>query len=228
MKKLTDVIIIGAKPIKGMKSLGAFSNIKINKQNNILDSQIFNLRKKLNVNNTIYISGFQSSKIDFNNKVTVIENKDYSFKNNGFSLKLAMPYVTSDYLLIMFNKTLFSHKIFNRFDYDSSSIFINDSESNSYNIGCVLSKDSLSIENLFYNLPNKTCGMYGLAKYEMDILRSLDINDNYFIFEIMNQIIASGGRFIPKFIENNKHIMNIDNNNVLKKIKRYYAQNFSM
>ena len=62
----------------------------------------------------------------------------------------------------------------------------------------------------------------------MDILKSLDINDNYFVFEIMNQIIASGGRFMPKFIENNKHIMNIDNNNILKKIKRYYAQNFSM
>ena len=56
MKKLTDVIIIGAKPIKGMKSLGAFSNIKINKHNNILDSQILNLRKKLNINNIIYIS----------------------------------------------------------------------------------------------------------------------------------------------------------------------------
>ena len=114
MKKLTDVIIIGAKPIKGMKSLGAFSNIKINKHNNILDSQILNLRKKLNINNIIYISGFQSSKIDFNNKIKVVENKEYTFKNNGFSLKLAMPYITSDYLLIMFNKTLFNHKIFNR------------------------------------------------------------------------------------------------------------------
>lgn len=227
MKKLTDVIILGAKPIKGMKSLGAFSNIKIDKQHNILDTQIFNLRKKINVKNIIYVSGFQGSKVDTNSDIIVLENSEYNSKNNGFSLKLALPYVTSDYVIIVFNKILFNHKIFNRLDYSHSSIFINNFNQNTYNIGCVINNES-KIENLFYNLPNKICGIYGLAKNEIEILKTININDNFFIFEIMNEILASGGEFIPKMINNHKNIIHIENNCTLKKIKRYYAQNFSM
>jgi choline kinase len=227
MKKLVDIIILGAKPIKGMKSLGAFSNIKINKYQNILDSQVYNLKKKLNVNNIIYVGGFQSSKIYESKNINIIENNQYDIKNNAFSLKLALQHIESDYVLILFNKILFSHKIFNRFDYDSSTVFINDNDSNTYNIGCILN-DNDSIENLFYNLPNKTCGIYGLAKSELDILKSIDINDNFFIFEVINEIISSGGEFRSKYIENPKNIIHIENNNTLKKIKRYYAQNFSL
>lgn len=227
MKPLTDIIIIGAKPVKGMKSLGAFSNIKINKQNNILDSQILNLKKKININNIIYVGGFQSSKINPNSNVTLVENKEYNSKNNAFSLKLALPYINSNYAIILFNKILFTHKIFNRLDYSTSSVFVNNSENNNYNIGCIINND-IVIENLFYNLPNKICGIYGLAKNELDILRSIDINDNFFIFEIMNEIIASGGKLKPKYIDNYKNIIHIENNSTLKKIKRYYAQNFSM
>lgn len=47
MKPLVDIIVIGAKPIKGMKSLGALSNIKIDKKHSILDSQILNLKRKI-------------------------------------------------------------------------------------------------------------------------------------------------------------------------------------
>lgn len=227
MKQSTDVIILGAKPIKGMKSLGAFSNIKIHKNNNILDTQIYNLSKKIKINNIIYVSGFQGSKIDSENKITVIENSKYESKNNGLSLKLAMKRVTSNYVIILFNKILFSHTIFNRLDYNNSSIFVNNAESNTYNIGCTINNGS-TVENLFYNLPNKTCGIYGLAKQELDILSSIDINDNFFIFEIINEIISAGGVFKPKYIDGHKNIIHIENNSTLKKIKRYYAQNFSM
>lgn len=227
MKKLTDVVILGAKPIRGMKSLGAFSNIKIDKQNNILDTQILNLRKKINIKNIIYVSGFQGSKVDTNSDIIVLENTEYNSKNNGFSLKLALPYITSEYVIILFNKILFNHKIFNRLDYDHSSIFISDFDQNTYNIGCVINGES-KIENVFYNLPNKICGIYGLAKNEIDILKSININDNFFIFEIINDILASGGEFRPKVISNHKNIMHIENNSTLKKLKRYYAQNFSM
>lgn len=227
MKQLTDIIILGAKPIRGMKSLGAFSNIKIDKQNNILDTQIYNLNKKIRINNIIYVSGFQGSKIDSENKITIIENTEYDSKNNGLSLKLALPHVKSDYVIVLFNKILFSHKIFNRFDYNSSCVFVNNTESNTYNVGCTINNDSI-VENLFYNLPNKTCGIYGLAKKELEILSSININDNFFIFEIINEIISSGGSFKPKYIDGHKNIIHIENNSTLKRIKRYYAQNFSM
>lgn len=225
MKPLVDIIVIGAKPIKGMKSLGAFSNIKIDKKHSILDSQIYNLRKKINVNNIIYVGGFQVSKIH-NDDIIILSNDYYDQKNNGTSLKLALDHCKSDYIFILFNKTLFSHKIFNRFDYSSSYVFINDAEINNYSIGCTIQNDK--IENLFYNLPNKIGGLYGLSKTEINILKKIDIQDNWFIFEIMNHVISAGGTFIPKYISDSRALLTIDNNVILKKIKRYYAQNFNI
>lgn len=225
MKPLTDIIIIGAKPIKGMKSLGAFSNIKIDKKHSILDCQLYNLKKKININNVIYVGGFQSTKIH-RNDIIVVSNNEYENKNNSMSLKIGLNYLSADYLFIIFNKILFNHKVFNRFDYSSSYVFINDNELNNYNIGCTIHDNK--IENLFYNLPNKICGMYALAKKELDILKNINITDNLFIFEIINNIINQGGQFIPKSIDDSRSLLSVDNNIILKKIKRYYAQNFSL
>lgn len=227
MKQSTDIIILGAKPIKGMKSLGVLSNIKINKNNNILDTQIYNLNKKIKVNNIIYVCGAQETKIHSENKITIIENSEYELKNNALSLKLAMKSVTCNYVIVLFNKILFRHNIFNRLDYNNSSVFINNKASNTYNIGCTINDESV-VENLFYNLSNKTCGIYGLAKPELEILSSMNINDNFFIFEIINEIISNGGIFKPKYVDGHKNIIHVENNYTLKKIKRYYAQNFSI
>jgi choline kinase len=224
MKPSVDVIILGAKPIKGMKSLGAFSNLKIDRKNTVLDSQISNLNKKLNINKTIYVGGFQSSKIHRDN-ILLLENHDYEVKNNGASLKLALQHIESDYIFIIFNKILLNHKIFNRYDFEKSFVFINDNELNTYDIGCVINNDT--IENIFYNLPNKLSGIYGLSKTEIEILKQIDINDNLFVFEVMNKIIGAGGAFAPKLITGAKDTMNIENTTILKKVKRYYAQNFS-
>jgi len=225
MKPSVDIIILGAKPIKGMKSLGAFSNIKIDKKNSILSLQISNLKKKLNIKNIIYVGGYQCSKIETPHNIKLIHNKNYIDKNNAYSLKLALPHIESDYLIILFNKTLFNHSIFNRLDYETSSVFVNDSEENSYGVGCII--NDINIQNVFYNLPNKLCGIYGLAKNEIDILKTLSLNDNLFIFEIINDIISNGGQFKPKYIKKKRSVLNIDNSTTLKKIKRYYVKNFS-
>lgn len=226
MKPSVDIIIIGAKPIKGMKSLGAFSNIKIDKKRSILGTQIANLRKKLNVKNIIYVGGYKYSNIEIDdNDIKLIENKNYLEKNNAYSLKLALPYVQSDYAIILFNKIVFNHTIFNRLNYNSSCLFIDNSEDNSYNLGCIINNNIVS--NIFYNLPNKLCGIYGLAKSEISLLKNIEINDNLFIFEVMNNLIENGSVFEPKHIQKKKSVFNINNNIVLKKLKRYYAKNFS-
>jgi hypothetical protein len=43
MKPLVDIIILGSKPIKGMKSKGPLSSVYINKNQTLLDNQIKNL-----------------------------------------------------------------------------------------------------------------------------------------------------------------------------------------
>lgn len=230
MKKLTDVIILGAKPIKGMKSLGAFSNIEIAKQKTCLDLQKQNLKKKLNIQNIFYIAGHQHCKLDKTpDNVSFIYNDAYEYKNNGHSLVLGINQSTADHVVLLFNKILFHHKIFNRLNYDQSHIFINDNVLNEYKLGCIINNGI--IDNIFYNLPNKLTGIYVLTGKELELLKKLVQEhkniDNMFIFEIINFIISMGGTFIPKTVESHKHILCINTSEGLQKIKRFYAKNFN-
>lgn len=230
MKQLTDVIILGAKPIKGMKSLGAFSNIEMAKQKTFLDLQKQNLKKKLNVKNIWYIAGHQHIKLDTHQDgVSFLYNKEYEYKNNGYSLFLGLQNSTADHIVIIFNRVLFHHKIFNRLNYDRSYVFINDNSLNEYKLGCIIN-DGL-IDNIFYNLPNKLTGIYILTGEELRIMRSFIKKSgsihNMFIFELINSIISMGGKFIPKVVESHKHILCINTSEGLQKVKRFYAKNFN-
>ena len=230
MKKLTDVIILGAKPIKGMKSLGAFSNIEIAKQKTFLDLQYQNLKKKLTIKNMWYVAGHQHSKLEkYPNNVSFLYNSNYESKNNGYSLSLAIKNSTTDHVVILFNKVLFHHKIFNRLNYDRSYIFINDNSLNEYKLGCVINDSS--VDNIFYNLPNKLTGIYILTGNELEFMKTLIQEhkniDNMFVFEIINKTISLGGHFVPKVVESHKHIVCVNTSEGLQKIKRFYAKNFN-
>jgi choline kinase len=235
MKTSSNIIIIGAKPIKGMKSLGATSNIPIHKKKSILDLQLQNLDRRFTCDNIIYISGYMGGCVQHSNSkynISYIENSQYDVKNNGYSLKLALDrlYKHSS-TLILFSKVLFNYHIFDALKRQKkSSIFIDNSKKNLYRIGCNINYDCNTINNLFYGLDNKLCGIYFLAGKEhnmlLNILEKKHNIDNLFIFEIINSIIDYGGKFSPSLVEH-RLISQIDSNNSLKKTVKYYAKNFS-
>lgn len=234
MKISSNIIILGAKPIKGIRSLGAVSNINITNRRSILDIQIQNLSKRFICDNIVYIGGYMGDRIEFNKKyaISYIHNQKYDSKNNGYSLRLALPYLKHNTTLILFNSTLFNYKIF---DYikktKHSGIFIDDHLKNTYKIGCNIDTKNQRINNLFYGLDNKLCGIYFLNNSENNHLKQILGNnnqnlDNNFIFEIINNIINMGGIFNPINIDHNL-INQINSNSTLKKTIRYYAKNFS-
>lgn len=230
MKPLTDIIILGSKPNKGMKSQGALSNINIIGSQSILDNQIKNLQKKININNIIYVGGYGFSELKNDKKISYIDNVEYESKNNAYSLGLALNKITTNNVLIFFNKIIFSHEIFNYFDFHESQIFI--SKYSSYKIGSIINKNTSKIENLFFNLDNRCCGIYYISGKELDYIKLIYESyfhiDNLFIFEIINKSIDMGGIYKPKFINKKRLLYEIKNNNTLDQFRKYYAKNFNI
>lgn len=231
MKPLVDIIILGSKPIKGMKSKGPISAIEVSGHNSILDYQIKNLYKKINVGEIFYIGGHGLSDLINNNKhnVSLVPNTDYQNNNNGYGLKLAINKSSADNILIIFNKIIFSHQIFNFFDFTKSQIFVSDNVD--YGIGSILDMTNNRVLNLFYNLDNKCCGIYYIAQQDMRYVRHIIDNnncDNLFIFEIINKSIDIGANFYSSKISEKKMIHVIQNNKALEHFKKYYAKYFSV
>lgn len=227
MKPLIDIVILGSKPIKGMKSKGPLSSVQMNKSQTILDNQIKNLHKKININNIFYVgSGANLVNDKSSNKVVFIDNKDYASTNNTHSLRLALQKSTAKSVIVLFHKIVFSHEIFNFFNFNESQILISKSEE--YPIGCTICDNK--ILNLFYNLQNRCCGIYYVTNLELFYLKKLldtEHHDNKFIFELINKTISMGGRYKPRYLLSKKSIYIIHNNKTLNKFKKYYGKNFN-
>lgn len=235
MKISSNIIILGAKPIKGMRSLGAISNIPICGKKSLLDLQLQNLKKRFVCDNIIYVGGYMGDRIQqINHKypISYVDNPEYDVKNNAHSLKLTLPYLNKyNSTLILFSKVLFNYHIFDGlYKLKSSAVFIDQNPKNLYKIGCNINPESNVVNNLFYGLDNKLCGLYFLSGNEhrslLALLQSNDNIDNAFVFELVNSIIESGGRFVP-FAVDHKMVNQIDSNYSLKKTVKYYAKNFS-
>lgn len=230
MKPLTDIIILGSKPNKGMRSKGALSNISIAASQTVLDNQIKNLVKKINVNRILYVGGhgFEELKTTKYKNISFIKNTFYQQKNNAYSLGLGLKEVSSSGVLILFSKILFSHQIFNYFNYNESQIFI--SKHLDYKIGSIINNDK--INNLSFNLNNKCCGIYYLTSNELKYIKSIykytNNLDNLFIFEIINRSIDLGAIYKPNFISDKKLLYEIKNNYTLEQLKKYYVKNFAI
>lgn len=233
---LSNIVIVGAKPIQGMRSFGPISNIPILGKKTVLDIQVQNLKKRFICDNIIYIGGYMCEKIatntNKNQKISIINNEEYQIKNNGYSLKLASKHLDKyNSTLILFGKTLIKYKAFDEMIKEKcSSILVDSNKKNAYNIGYNIDKTKGLVNNLFYGLDNKICGIYLLKNEEHNNFKYLLQNkkniDNTFIFEIINELIDMGGKFKPIEIDSSL-VKQIDSSSSLKNTIRYYAKNFS-
>lgn len=235
MKISSNIIILGAKPIKGISSIGPIHSIPVQNNKSIIEIQIQNLKKRFNLDNVVYIGSDEQNTLPpsiQNPSIHYLSNPYNKIKNNGYGLSLVKQndLFKYDTTLILFGKTLFDYRIFDKaIKSKDSTIFIDNSKKNSYRIGCNVDDTSGNINNLFYNLNNKLCGIYLLKNNEhqsmMRILKKENY-DNYFIFEIINRIIDLNGLFKPIYISNNT-VIQIDSHSNIKRAKRRYAKNIS-
>lgn len=200
-----NIIILGDKYQKRMKSKGCSGLIKYNNQPII--AQQFKIINKYFPNSKIaYIYGFDSKRlVSYIHKhlpqdIDLLYNSCYDKLNYGYSLYLAKDYLDDD-CIIMFGDKLINN-IFKNFNPEiGSQIFVNAKQKSK--LGCVIGDNR--IYNVCYDLDNYLSETYFISKKDTPILKHIinnKFNHNCFIFEIINKMIDSNSNITPHFISN--------------------------
>lgn len=198
-----NCIILGDKYQKGMKSKGCSALIKSNKQSTIIDNQYYILSSLFDKLNITYVCGFDSKRLtEFVQEkaynLDIVYNTEYEQYNDGYSLNLAAPKLEDETLILLGYQTL-SNKIAKKINKlkDQSSVFISNDHCSS-RVGCVIYNNNITTFN--FGLENYIHDIYYLnqhsAKYLKNILSTNKYN-NYFIFELLNNLIDSGLNIKP-------------------------------
>jgi CTP:phosphocholine cytidylyltransferase-like protein len=203
-----NCIILGDKYQKGMKSKGCAGLIKFDKHINIFQHQYNTIKKYFPRSKICYIGGYEAKKIEnFIHKnysdVIFITNTDFEKSNDTYSLSLVKEYFDHD-LLILFGYTILQKNIFDKFNRASGSqIFINNQQN--HQIGCVINNNR--IENISFDLPNTISDIYYISSKDALYFKDRLHNKyyNYFIFEILNDLIDKNDIvFTPFYNHTNK------------------------
>jgi choline kinase len=198
-----NIIILGDKFQKRMKSRGCEGLIKINNKP-ILELQYKNIKKVFPEAKVIYVSGFESKKLlSYTQKhiesyadLVVIDNKEYDRYNYTYSLCLAKDYLDSN-CLICFGDSMMNKGLFNKFSINNGSqVFIDKKHKSA--LGCIINDNN--IENIAYDLDNYITNIYYLSKRDSMAVKDMSSrtqNYNSFIFEIINKLISSDQHIKP-------------------------------
>lgn len=201
-----NIIILGDKYQKRMKSRGCVGLIKLNNKN-ILTHQYKVLKHKFPNANIVYVYGFDNKRfVSYVNKnilmysnITLVHNPNYDKYNNVYSLNLVNNYLNQD-CLILFGDYIPKNTTFNNFKITKESqVFIN--LKTKTRLGCVVNHNT--IENISYDLDNYLSEIYFISKNQIDIFKNLITNQihyNHFIFEMFNKMIDSNQKIIPYYI----------------------------
>lgn len=204
-----NVLIIGDRYQKGMKSKGCPALIKTKNYDNILEQQYSVLNDFFPNNNIIYIAGFEFKKVqnfldESQYNIKLIHNDKYNEYNDTYALSLANNFLDPNMgTLIFFGYHLLSPKILDKFNKKrGSQIFV--SKSDHSDIGCIIQKDIVT--NISFDLPNKINNIYYICQKDMAKIKSFISNPsfkNYFLFETINYLIDNKIIFKYFFIPQN-------------------------
>lgn len=202
-----NIIVLGDKFQKRMKSKGCVGLIKINNKS-IIQLQHKIIKHLFPESKIVYVYGFEGKRLHtfltkntlLNNDIMAVYNSHYEKYNNAYSLSLIADFLDDD-CLILFGDTIISKKTFAKFNTNNGSqVFL--SKKNKNRLGCIINDGK--IENISYDLDNYLSEIYYLTKEDMLTIKHLlnnKINSNYFIFEIINKLIDMDKPIYPFFSE---------------------------
>lgn len=208
-----NIIILGDKFQKRMKSKGCVGLIKINNKN-IIQYQYKILKQIFPSANIIYVYGFESKRFntfieknsEINSNIKVIYNQNYEQFNSAYSLSLASDFL-NDSCIIIFGDTIISKKTFQKFiPNENSQIFLSTKYKNK--LGCIISDSRVT--NISYDLDNYLSDIYYLSRNDSQTIQELlnhKINYNCFIFEIINKLIDMNHKIVPFFSEHQSQVL---------------------
>lgn len=201
-----NIIILGDKYQKRMKSRGCVGLIKFNNKN-ILTHQYKVLKTKFPNAHIVYVYGFDNKRfISYVNKnlltypnMTLVHNSNFDKYNSVYSLSLVSNFLNQDSLILFGDYIPKNHTFHNFKKTNESQVFINTKTKTK--LGCIINNNS--VENIAYDLDNCLSEIYFISKNQIEIFKSLITSPshyNYFIFEIFNKMIDANQKIIPNYI----------------------------
>jgi CTP:phosphocholine cytidylyltransferase-like protein len=196
-----NIIILGDKYKKGMKSKGCAGLISCKNNKTIISNQYSVLKQKFPKSNIVYICGFESKRFNSfikknNLNITVINNNQYETTNNAHSLFLGKDFLYDNVLILCGYEEL-NKSILSNFNIkNGSQLFINNSKKS--DLGCVV-QDSF-VNNISPAMKNFIQDIYYLSSdhaVKLKKILSKKNYSNYFIFELINCLIELGAKIYP-------------------------------
>lgn len=194
-----NIIILGDKYEKGMKSKGCQALIQYSPRISMVSHQIKKLSKNFfDISNIVYVYGlegkqFMSSSIKHN--MVKIYNPNYADTNYAYSLSVAKNFL-NDSCLVIFGDTKLDKINFKCLNLDLSCVFteyITESL-----LGCIQQQNV--VLNIAIDLPEKINDkIFFLCKKDalkVEHLLEKVQNHNNFIFELINKIIDDNSKVI--------------------------------
>lgn len=203
-----NFIILADKFKKGMKSKGCVGLIKTDQKKNIFQRQYNVIKSHSQKHNIVYIIGFEGGKFKnfldryYQYDIHLIENDKFIDKNAGFTISLAKNFLVSNCCILdgstMLSTTAIDKMLENQ---HTSQLFLE----NPYgSIGCIHQNNRVT--NLCIDLDNKIHDMIYLCQESANNLQTLLSAKHYcmFTFEIINQLLDSGNKFIMTKLRKNQ------------------------
>jgi len=206
------VIIPSAGEGRRMKSYGPKSLIDLT-IGNVLQRQIRLINKVLDNVNFIIVAGFDCDRLmdSCPDYFTKIENENYATTNVSRSIAMALRAVETERVLIIYGDLVFNEKALSIMDYSKSCTSASNDESRQHEVGCIVDSNG-DIANMMYDLETKWNQIIYLDGAELGLFKKIcqeRKNRKLFGFEILNQVIDSGGK-IKCVINNSIEVIDID------------------
>ena len=221
--KEVDIIIPAAGSGRRMKSYGCKPLIKIDGTSSIIDRQIRIIRKNLNFEKIILITGFESDRLMKNtpDDLLKVENERYENTNVNRSIGMGLRVSESERILIIYGDLVFNEALISNLPpLERSFVLVEDHSNMSEDeVGCIVIDNRL--EQMLPDIPNKWCQISFFSGKELEILKKISWDkkrETYFGFETINDIIDQGGIFYAHKISGSK-ITDIDCSKDLDKVK---------
>lgn len=216
-----SIIILASSYIKRMKAHGPPSLFKDLAGKTILEHQIQILKKRFPNADITVVSGLWADKLASikTNEFRIIENQLFESTNEIEDLRLAINNISNNNVLILTGDLYFNHATFSEIPNQSFIMYDNKHQLENVDIGMTIVDKNATI--LSFDLHNKWVGIIYIHSLFFDKFKTLCLDrtkNRLFLFEIINNMVNNGYKFIAYQPENMK-IMKVDSPNSLKTCK---------
>lgn len=183
-----------------MKSYGPKSLIKIKDSTTIIENQLKYIFKYFYKPQVILVTGFKSEKIRnllSNRRIEIVENEAWETTNVGHSIALGMSKIKHKNVILLNGDLVFNAWTL-KVPFGMYSMMLVDKLGymKDEEVGCLIANSN--VINVMYDLPDKWAQIVYFTGKELELLKWHLARYEYsyhYTFEIINSIIADGGKF---------------------------------